>query len=354
MSDEPLFLRACRRQPVDRPPVWMMRQAGRYLAEYQEVRAQAGSFLKLCRTPDLAAEVTLQPIRRFGFDASILFSDILIPAEAMGAQVRFVTGEGPKIDNPVRDQAGVDALQVPTPEEACPYVFETIRILRRELPANVPLIGFVAAPWTLLCYLVEGGGSKNFEQSKSMLLGNPELAKNLIDRIVDYSAKHALAELRAGAQALQLFDTWAELLSTPDYARWALPAANEVFRRVRAGLEEDAGEGSADAPFIYFCKGTAAYLPLLGAVQSDVLSIDWRLDIARARRELGDEKALQGNLDPLALMAGPEATRERTQAILDAAGGQGHIMNLGHGILPKTPIASVETLVETVRSWKAS
>lgn len=343
---EPLFLAACRGKPVPRPPVWMMRQAGRYLAEYRAVREKAGSFLKLCRTPELATEVTMQPIRRFGFDASILFSDILIPAEAMGAEVSFKTGEGPKIANPVRDAAGVDALKVPEPEEACPYVFEAIKMLRVEL-GETPLIGFVAAPWTLLCYLVEGGGSKQFEHSKTLLLGNPELAKKLIDKIVDYSSKHAIAEIHAGAQVLQLFDTWAELLSASDYARWALPAVNEVFRRVRAAVGDD-------VPFIYFSKGSASQLPVLNTVQSQVISIDWRLDMARAKRELGATHVVQGNLDPLALLAGPEATRERVVEILEKGGGQGHIMNLGHGILPKTPLESVEMLVETVRGWKGS
>jgi uroporphyrinogen decarboxylase len=342
VSEKPRFLAACRGEPVDRPPLWMMRQAGRYLPEYQEVRKKAGSFLNLCRTPELAMEVTLQPIRRFGFDAAILFSDILIPAEAMGAEVEFVAGEGPKIGNPVRTAEDVARLRSPEPEEAAPAVFEAIRLLRTEL-GETPLIGFVAAPWTLLCYLVEGGGSRNFEHSKTLLLGNPELAKQLIDRIVDYSAKHAIAELQAGAQALQLFDTWAELLSASDYARWALPAANEVFRRVRAAVGEE-------PPFIYFSKGSAGQLPVLGGIQSDVISIDWRLDIGRARRELGD-RPLQGNLDPLALMAGPKATVERATEILERAGGRGHIMNLGHGILPKTPHESVQALVDTVHGF---
>ncbi|RMG19246.1 MAG: uroporphyrinogen decarboxylase [Planctomycetota bacterium] len=342
MTTTPRFLAACRREPVDRPPVWLMRQAGRYMAEYRAVREKAGSFMNLCRTPEWCIEVTLQPIRRFGFDAAILFSDILIPAEAMGAEVSFVAGEGPRIGNPVRDEAGVDALRCPEPEEACPFVYETIRGLRSELDAETPLITFVAAPWTLMCYLVEGGGSKHFERTKTLLMGRPDLAKRLLDKIVAYSARHAAAGLRAGAQALQLFDTWAELLAPADYAGWALPAANEVFRRVRA-------EVGPEPPFIYFSKGSAGQLPVLGAVEADVVSIDWRLDLARARRELGESKALQGNLDPLALLAGPEATRERTRAVLEAGGGRGHIVNLGHGILPQTPLESVDALLETVR-----
>jgi uroporphyrinogen decarboxylase len=344
-AETPRFLKACRGETVDRAPVWMMRQAGRYLDEYRAVREKAGSFLDLCRTPDLCVEVTMQPIRRFAFDASIVFSDIMIPADAMGAEVSFVPGKGPVIGNPIRDAAGVDALISPEPEAACPYVFETIRLLRIEL-GETPLIGFVAAPWTLYCYMVEGGGSKNYEEAMTMLHGNPELAQRLLEKIVEYGAKHAIAEIKAGAQVLQLFDTWAVLLSHADYLRFALPAVNEVFRRVRAAV-------GPDVPFIYFAKGTSGVLPYLNQVECDVLSIDWQLDIARARQELGDDVVLQGNLDPLALLAGPKPTAEHTQRILDAAGGQKHVMNLGHGILPKTPIASVEALCETVRNWKA-
>jgi uroporphyrinogen decarboxylase len=342
----PRFIKACRGEAVDRPPVWMMRQAGRYLAEYRAVREKAGSFMNLCRTPDMCVEVTMQPIRRFAFDASIVFSDILIPAEAMGAEVSFATGHGPQIANPVRDAAGVAALKIPEPEEACPYVFETIKNLCVEL-GEIPLIGFVAAPFTLYCYMVEGGGSKNFEQAMTMLHGNPELAKSLIDKIVDYSAKHAIAELKAGARVLQLFDTWAALLCPEDYTAWALPAVNEVFRRVRAAVGDD-------VPFIYFSKGSGGQLPFLGEIQADVISIDWRLGIARARKELGQDIVLQGNLDPLALLAGPGPTRTHTQRILDAAGNHKHVMNLGHGILPKTSIESVEAFVQTVCDWKPS
>ncbi len=342
----PRFLAACRGEPVDRPPVWLMRQAGRYLPEYQEVRAKAGDFLTLCRTPELAVEVTLQPLRRFGFDAAILFSDILIPAEAMGAEVRFTAGEGPAIDNPVRDAAGVERLRVPAPEEACPFVFEAVRTLARELPGEVPLIGFVAAPFTLLAYLVEGGGSKNFEQAKRLILGEPALARRLVDKIVAYSAAHAAAQLRAGARALQLFDTWADLLAPEDFRAWCLGPVNEVFARVREAV-------GPEPPLIYFSKGSAGQLAALGEVSADVISVDWRLDLGEARRALPG-KALQGNLDPLVLFAGPEVTRARTRAVLEAGGGRGHVFNLGHGILPQTPIPSVEALVETVRTWSPS
>jgi uroporphyrinogen decarboxylase len=344
-TETPRFLAACRRQPVDRPPLWLMRQAGRYLPEYHVTRGQAGDFLTLCKTPDLAVEVTLQPIRRFAFDASIVFSDILVPAEAMGAEVSFKKGEGPHIANPIRSAADVEALREPDPEEACPYVFEIIRLLRHEL-GGTSLIGFVAAPFTLAAYMVEGGGSRNYEQLKTLLFGAPEVGRRLMERIVAYSAKHAIAEVRAGAQALQLFDTWAELLSVPDYERWCLPWANQVFQRVRSAV-------GPEVPLIYFSKGTAAHLHLLPQIEADVISVDWRIDLARARAALPG-RAVQGNLDPLALLAGPDATRERARQVLEAGAqaGPGHIFNLGHGILPTTPTESVEALCELVRDWK--
>ncbi len=336
------FLAACRGEPVDRPPVWLMRQAGRYLAEYRAVRAQAGDFLGLCHTPEHAIEVTLQPIRRFGFDAAILFSDILVPAQAMGARVRFEQGEGPRVDDPVRSAAHVDALRCPAPEEAVPAVFEAVRGLAAAL-GETPLIGFAAAPWTLACYLVEGGGSRDFATWKAMTHAEPALARRLLDRIAEYTAAHALAQLRAGARAFQLFDTWAELLSCEAWATWSLPWVNRILDAVRA----DAPPGT---PLLYFGKGSAALLPRLHEVRADVFSIDWRLDLRRARTALGPGVTLQGNLDPTVLLAGPEATAEAAREVLAAGGGQRHVFNLGHGILPTTPVESVEALVEAVRA----
>jgi uroporphyrinogen decarboxylase len=344
VSDLPRFLAACKGLPVDRPPVWLMRQAGRDLPEYQAVRERAGDFLTLCHTPDMAVEVTLQPIRRFGFDAAILFSDILIPAEAMGAKVVFAAGEGPRIEEPVRTADDVARLRCPPPEEACPYVFETLRTLRRELGAT-PLVGFAAAPFTLLAYLVEGHASRDFAAAKRLLLAEPAVAAALLGKIVDYTASHLAAQVAAGAQALQLFDTWAELLAPVDYATWSLPYANEVLSRVRAAV-------GPDVPLIYFSKGTAGQLPHLREVAADVVSVDWRCDLAVARAALGGARPLQGNLDPVVLLAGPDATRARARAVLDALGGRRHVFNLGHGILPTTPISSVEALVETVRGWR--
>ncbi|MCW8139863.1 MAG: uroporphyrinogen decarboxylase [Planctomycetota bacterium] len=346
MTDQPRFLAACRGLPVDRPPVWLMRQAGRYLPEYQEVRARAGDFLTLCHTADMAIEVTLQPIRRFGFDAAILFSDILVPAEAMGATVVFAAGEGPRIEDPVRSARDLERLRCPEPEEACPYVFEAVRGLRRAL-GDTPLVGFAAAPWTLMAYLVEGHASREFGVAKRMLLAEPDLARALLGKIADYTVAHLTAQVRAGAQALQLFDTWAELLTPGDYAAWALAVARDVLQRVRAAV-------GPDVPLVYFSKGTAGHLPLLREVPSDVVSVDWRIDLPTVRAALGEARPLQGNLDPIVLLAGPDVTRARARIVLDALGGRAHVFNLGHGILPTTPIPSVEALVETVRGWRPS
>ncbi|MGE0707246.1 MAG: uroporphyrinogen decarboxylase [Planctomycetota bacterium] len=345
MSDTPLFLKACRGEPVERPPLWLMRQAGRYMPEYRAVRAQAGSFLELCRTPELCVEVTLQPIRRFGFDASILFSDILIPAEAMGAEVVFEEGEGPRILNPFRHERDLERFHVPDPEEAAPFVFEAVRGLRQALPASVPLIGFVAAPWTLCCYLIEGGGSRNFEHTKTLAFGNPALFARLQEKVLDYSVAHAAAQVAAGAQAFQLFDTWAELLDLPAWRRLCLEPANRFLRELRARVGKD-------IPLIYFSKGSAGQLPALPEVEADVISIDWRLPLAQARAAMPG-RVLQGNLDPLYLLAGPEVTRARALELLAETKGQKHVFNLGHGILPPTPHDSVDALVETVRGFRA-
>jgi len=335
------FLKACLGEPVDRPPVWLMRQAGRYMAEYRAVREQAGSFLNLCHNPELCLEVTLQPIKRFGFDAAILFSDILIPAQAMGAEVEFVTGEGPKIRNPFRCEEDLARFAVPEPEEKAPFVFEAVRLLAAEL--EIPLIHFTGAPWTLFCYMVEGGGSKHFLEAKRLAQGNPALAMQLIDKIVEYSIKHAVEGIKAGARAFQLFDTWAELHDPQDFRTYCLEPSNRILRGIRAAV-------GPEVPLIYFSKGSAAQLDALAEIEADVISIDWRLDLELARTALPGH-VLQGNLDPLVLVAGPEATRTRTQRVLAEGGGSRHVFNLGHGILPQTPLESVDALVETVRAF---
>ena len=338
------FLRACRAQAVDRPPLWLMRQAGRYLPEYRATREKAGDFLTLCRTPELACEVTLQPLRRFGFDAAILFSDILIPAAAMGAEVTFVEGEGPRIGNPVRSEADVERLREPEPREACPYVYETLRMLRRELPSvgSPALIGFAAAPWTLASYLIEGETSRGFEISRAFMLADRKRGEALLEKVGRYTVRYLTAQAEAGAQALQLFDTWAGLLAPVDYRNLALPAVRDVLRGVRAAV-------GTEVPLIYFLNGVGGVIEDVAQTpELDVLSVDWRIGLVEARRRAGAGIALQGNLDPAVLLAGPEATAERAVKLVRSGIGPGHIVNLGHGILPQTPIASVEALVAAV------
>ena len=336
-DDVDLFLRACRGEPTPRPPVWLMRQAGRYLPEYREVRRQV-DFLTLCRTPELATRVTLQPVDRLGVDAAILFSDILVPALAMGLSVDF--NPGPVVDRPVRTIGDVDRLALPEIESEVPYVFDAIRMLRRELAGRVPLIGFAGAPFTLAAYLVEGEGSRTFAQWKRMLYAAPEVAHGLLEKTTETTIRYLVAQVRAGAQAIQLFDTWAGLVSASDYATFSLPYVTRVLDAVRA----------AGAPTIYFALDAAHAAHHVGRCGADVLGADWRASLSDADRALGGGKVLQGNLDPCVLLADPATVRRRTLAMLeDAAGLRGHIANLGHGILPQTPVENALAFVETVK-----
>ncbi|HZN55576.1 MAG TPA: uroporphyrinogen decarboxylase [Candidatus Polarisedimenticolaceae bacterium] len=338
--DPELFLRACRGERVPRPPVWLMRQAGRYLPEYREVRKKV-DFLTLCRTPELAAQVTLQPVDRLGVDAAILFSDILILAPAMGLEVAF--DPGPIVDPPVRSAADVARLVVPDVEAEVPFVHETIRILRKELAGRVPLIGFGAAPFTLAAYLVEGEGSRSFETWKGMLYRAPDLAHALLEKVAAATAAHLVSQARAGAQAIQIFDTWAGLVSATDYAAFSLPYA----RRVVAAVREQG------VPVIYFALDAAHAAESVRACGADVLGVDWRRSLAEAARAFGGASVLQGNLDPCVLLADGETVRERTVAMLrEGAALPGHIANLGHGILPSTPVESAIAFVETVRGFR--
>ncbi len=341
MKAEPdLFLRACRGERASRPPVWLMRQAGRYLPEYREVRKRV-DFLTLCRTPELAAQVTLQPIERLGVDAAILFSDILVPAPAMGLNLDF--NPGPVVDPPVRSADDVSRLVVPEIETEVPFVYETIRILRRELQGRVPLIGFAAAPFTLAAYLVEGEGSRTFGHWKSMLYAAPEVAHALLDKTTQTTIRYLVSQVRAGAQAIQLFDTWAGLVSAKDYATFSLPYVKRVLDAVRA-------EG---VPTIYFALDTAHAAGLVATCGADVLGVDWRTGLGEASRAFGGSHPLQGNLDPCVLLADVATVRHRTLAMLqDGAGLPGHIANLGHGILPETPIENAIAFVETVKSFR--
>ncbi|HXV76612.1 MAG TPA: uroporphyrinogen decarboxylase [Candidatus Polarisedimenticolaceae bacterium] len=333
-----LFLRACRGEKTERPPLWIMRQAGRYLPEYRELR-RSTDFLTLCRTPELAARVTLQPIDRFGFDAAILFSDILVPAAALG--VRFDFNPGPVLDDPIRTPAQIDALRVGEPESAVPYVFETVRILRRELADRVPLIGFAAAPLTFAVYLVEGGGSKNFDRIKRLLFGDPRAAHGLLEKVAELTERYLRAQIQAGAQAVQLFDTWAGLFDPACYREFGLRYA----RRVLDGL------APAGVPRIYFALDASHLLEQVGESGADVIGADWRVPLDVVSDRLGRRFPLQGNLDPCVLLTTPQIVGRRVGQLLDGARDlPGHIFNLGHGVLPATPVENVEALVEAVRA----
>ncbi|WP_027714688.1 uroporphyrinogen decarboxylase [Desulfuromonas sp. TF] len=336
MTTEYDFIKACWGQPVDRTPVWLMRQAGRYLPQYMEVRRKV-SFLELCKTPELAAEVTIQPIDYLGADAAILFSDILTPVEPMGLKLDFVPG--PVFENPVRTKADIDALRIPVMEEDVPYVLETIRILRREFEGRVPLIGFGGAPFTLACYMVEGKGSKDFAQIKRMMYGEPELYAALMDKITEMDRQYLNAQIAAGAQAIQIFDTWGGIVSPLDYERYILP----YTRKLIDGLDRDG------IPVIHFVKGAGTMLDVVRKAGSDVVGLDWHISLGKARDILGAEIAVQGNLDPTVLYAPKAHIEKEVKRILDEnAGRPGHIFNLGHGILPTVDPEHARFMVECV------
>ncbi|MFQ5945934.1 MAG: uroporphyrinogen decarboxylase [Anaerolineae bacterium] len=332
------FLRACRQEPVDRTPVWFMRQAGRYLPEYRALRAQH-DFLTLSRTPDLAIQVTLLPLRRFPVDAAILFADILLPLMEMGADLHYVKADGPVIRNPVRDSAGVESLHPIDPSEDLPYVLEAIRGVRGELDEAVPLIGFAGAPFTLASYLIEGGPSKDFVQTKSLMYREPNVWRDLMTKLVAMTAEYLRAQIRAGAQAVQLFDSWAGCLSPGDYREYVLPYSRQVFQALRP-------EG---VPLIHFGTGTSALLESMATAGGDAIGLDWRIELDVAWDRLGPSIAVQGNLDPAALFGPIPEIKSRAEDILRRAGNRpGHIFNLGHGILPGTPPDHVAALVEFV------
>ncbi len=332
------FLKACRGEEVDYTPVWMMRQAGRYLPEYQKVRGKV-TFLELCKTPELATEVTLQPVDIIGVDAAILFSDILIPLEAMGLTLEFHEGRGPIFPDPVRSKEAVERLQVPDPEEKTDFVMKTIRILRRELENKVPLIGFSGAPFTLATYLIEGGSSKFFFETKKMMFTAPELYAALLDKITECTSRYLRAQAAAGAQALQIFDSWVGVLTPGDFEQFALPYVKRIIQDLK-------GTG---LPIIYFANNGATLIDLAKTSGADVLGLDWRIDIGDAVQRVNGKVALQGNLDPCALLLPPAQLEKRVSRIL--AGGKqarGHIFNLGHGILPQTPPEQAKIFVEQV------
>jgi uroporphyrinogen decarboxylase len=330
------FLAACRREPVPHRPVWIMRQAGRYLPEYRAVRAKV-DFETLTRTPELAAEVTVQPLKRFELDAAILFSDIMTPLQGMGVDLSF--NPGPIVREPIRSMAQIEALPALEPRRDVPFVLETIRLVRASVPRGVPLIGFAGAPFTLFCYLVCGRPSKEFAPARTFLFAEPEAAEALLMRLADAMGAYLAAQAAAGAQALMLFESWAGLLGPREYQRFALPAV----RRTVAALK------SAGVPLIYYLNQGSALLPALASLEVDVVGVDWRCSLSDARRVLGPGKAIQGNLDPAALFAPPAELERQASAVIAEAGTiPGHIFNLGHGIWPDTDPESVARLVDFV------
>jgi uroporphyrinogen decarboxylase len=338
---EPRFLRACQRLPVDATPVWFMRQAGRYMPEYRSLREKY-SLLEMVKRPEIAAEVTLQPVRALGVDAAILFADILLPLIPMGLGLEFAKGEGPVIHNPVRTGEDIARLRPVDAETDLGYVLEAIRILRGELPAGVPLIGFAGAPFTLASYMIEGGSSRDYRLTKSLMLSEPKLWAELMDKVAASLEDYLLAQVRFGAQAVQLFDSWVGALSPQDYAEWVLPYSGRILSSLQA----------SGVPVIHFGTGTATLLPLMRQAGGTVIGLDWRMPLDQGWALLGEDIAVQGNLDPSDLFAPLPVLRHRVEDVLRrAAGRPGHIFNLGHGILQGTPVDSVRAVVDIVHEF---
>jgi uroporphyrinogen decarboxylase len=334
MTRRELFLRAARCEAVPRLPVWMMRQAGRYLPEYREIRAKH-SFLEVCKTPDLAVEVSMQPFRRLGVDAIIIFSDILIPAEAMGLKLEL-EDKGPNLPEPVRTAEDVRKLRIFDPERETGFLMEALRRASKAAGPDVPVLGFAASPWTLACYMVEGRTKEGFATVKRFLYDEPKVFRELLGKIAQATVLYLKAQIAAGAAAVQIFDTWCGELNFADYSEFVLPAVQEVI----------AGIGRA-VPVIYYTKASHHLLPAVVKAGADVLSVDWRVSLAELRKLAGPRVALQGNLDPARLFAEPETIRRATADIAGELGGVGHILNLGHGILPATPVENARAFIET-------
>ncbi|MFK5948568.1 MAG: uroporphyrinogen decarboxylase [Methylococcales bacterium] len=341
-----IFIKTLLKQPVDRTPVWMMRQAGRYLPEYREVRAKAGSFLDLCTNPELACEVTLQPLERFDFDAAILFSDILTIPDAMGLGLYFSEGEGPKFKNPVRTVADINKLPIPDPALDLKYVIDAVSLIRKNLQNRVPLIGFSGSPWTLATYMVEGGSSKSFQKVKGLMYEQPKLMHQMLDKLAQSVAAYLNAQIEAGAQAVMVFDTWGGVLSTEDYNEFSLRYAKQLRALLKTNID------GQEVPTLLFTKGGGLWLEDMAEAGYSALGLDWQTDISEARVRVGDKVALQGNMDPIALYAKPEQIKQKVQMILNKYGqGSGHVFNLGHGILPDVNPEHVKAMVDAVHEF---
>lgn len=333
-----IFIKACNKQSIERTPLWVMRQAGRYLPEYRAMR-QKHDFLTMCKTPELASEVTLQPIDIFDFDASIIFSDILVIPEAMGMKLQMVESRGPVFEDPIRSEKHVENLKLDGLLDKLKYVFDAVKLTKIGLKNRVPLIGFSGAPWTLASYMVEGKGSKNFEMIKSMIFSNPALAHKLLNKITNAVIQYLNQKVVSGCDAIQIFDTWAGLLSPWDYEEFSL----QYIKRIIAGIE------NKKVPVILFAKGAHSLLRIADS-GCNVVGIDWTVDIGEANSEIGDKVAIQGNLDPLVLFAKADKIYQDVELILSKFGNNnGHIFNLGHGILPKTPVENVKVLIQAVK-----
>jgi len=342
------FLRALLRQPVDVTPVWMMRQAGRYLPEYRETRRKAGDFMSLCRTPELACEVTLQPLERYPLDAAILFSDLLTIPDAMGLGLHFEQGEGPRFERPIRSEADIERLPIPDPEGELRYVMDAVRTIRGALNGRVPLIGFSGSPWTLATYMVEGGSTKDFARVKGMMFDRPDLMHRLLEKIARSVAGYLSAQVAAGAQALMIFDTWGGVLTPRDYREFSLRYMEQII----AAIPEHA-EGRR-LPVVLFTKGGGQWLEEMAVTGCEGIGVDWTTDIGEARRRVGDEVALQGNMDPSILYASPERIRSEVATILaDFGQGSGHVFNLGHGIHPHVDPERAGVFIEAVHELSA-
>ncbi len=340
-SNESVFLKACKREKVEYTPVWLMRQAGRYMEEYRRIREKY-SFIEMCKNPEIAAEVTLQPIKKIPLDAAIIFADILLPLEGMGIDFTFGKNEGPIIKNPVRNANDVEKILIINPEKDVPYLIKAIKIVRKELDNKIPLIGFSGAPFTLASYIIEGGHSRDYALTKILMYNETPVWHRLMDKLSMTIINYLKAQVEAGVQVLQLFDSWIGCLSQEDYKEFILPYSKKVFQAIKP----------LNIPFIHFGTGTSHLLELLKEAGGDVIGVDWRIDIDKAWNRLGKDVAVQGNLDPVVLLTNPDEIKKRAKNILDKVySRQGFIFNLGHGILQQTPVENVITLVNTVHEY---